>query len=157
MRACVHACVRVCVRACVCVCVCVHTCVCVCVCVCVCSPKGVCMHMCVVLSCRAGYPAALGGALCLCPGSAPSSSSPQGSPGKQEVGSRSEAIVKGKPLASSCYERKCIQMCFLFIHPRSSPLSPPPPPPKPSPSCRRESDNHPSLFPALLICPEQYI
>lgn len=47
---------------------------------------------------------------------------PQGS--RQEVGSRSEAIVKGKPLASSCYERKCIQMCFLCVHP----LSPLPPP-----------------------------
>lgn len=46
---------------------------------------------------------------------------PQGS--RQEVGSRSEAIVKGKPLASSCYERKCIQMCFLCVHRLSSPSS----------------------------------
>lgn len=46
---------------------------------------------------------------------------PQGS--RQEVGSRSEAIVKGKPPASSCYERKCIQMCFLCVHPLSSPSS----------------------------------
>lgn len=44
---------------------------------------------------------------------------PQGS--RQEVGSRSEAIVKGKPPASSCYERKCIQMCFLCVLPLSSP------------------------------------
>lgn len=44
---------------------------------------------------------------------------PQGS--MQEVGSRSEAIVKGKPPASSCYERKCIQMCFLCVLPLSSP------------------------------------
>lgn len=30
-----------------------------------------------------------------------------------EAGSRSEAIVKGKLSGTSCYERKCIQMCFL--------------------------------------------
>lgn len=48
---------------------------------------------------------------------------PQGS--RQEVGSRSEAIVKGKPLASSCYERKCIQMCFLYVHPPFCSLIPP--------------------------------
>lgn len=47
---------------------------------------------------------------------------PQGS--RQEVGSRSEAIVKGKPLASSCYERKCIQMCFLCVRPSLLPRPP---------------------------------
>lgn len=69
---------------------------------------------------------------------------PQGS--RQEVGSRSEAIVKGKPLASSCYERKCIQMCFLCVRPLSSPsssslLSHP---------CGRESATIPPFF--LFLC-----
>lgn len=32
-----------------------------------------------------------------------------------EVGSRTEAIVERKKLQSSCYDRKCRQMCFLTI------------------------------------------
>lgn len=57
-----------------------------------------------------------------------SSLSPPG--GKQlahEAGSRSEAIVKGKPSGTSCYERKYTEMCFL-------PACPAPPPPSPPPS-----------------------
>jgi len=38
---------------------------------------------------------------------------PQGGKNALEAGSRSEAIVKGKLSGTSCYERKCIQMCFL--------------------------------------------
>lgn len=38
-----------------------------------------------------------------------------------EAGSRSEAIVKGKLSGTSCYERKCIQMCFLTSPHSASP------------------------------------
>ncbi len=56
-----------------------------------------------------------------------SSLSSRGTPqGKNalEAGSRSEAIVKGKLSGTSCYERKCIQMCFL-TNPPPPPLTPP--------------------------------
>lgn len=66
---------------------------------------------------------------------------PQGS--RQEVGSRSEAIVKGKPLASSCYERKCIQMCFLCVRPL---FSPPSFPSSFSHPCGRDSASLPSFL-----------
>ncbi|GAA6109088.1 uncharacterized [Tachysurus ichikawai] len=38
---------------------------------------------------------------------------PRGKQQAQEAGSRSEAIVKGKPSGTSCYERKYTEMCFL--------------------------------------------
>lgn len=75
---------------------------------------------------------------------------PQGS--RQEVGSRSEAIVKGKPLASSCYERKCIQMCFLCVRPLSSPSSSSLPSfSLPSHPCGRQSVHCPSFFLSLCL------
>lgn len=74
---------------------------------------------------------------------------PQGS--RQEVGSRSEAIVKGKPLASSCYERKCIQMCFLCVRPLSSPSSALPSFSLPSHPCGIESATIPTFFPSSCL------
>lgn len=47
--------------------------------------------------------------LCLCP----PAELPWGKQQAREAGSRSEAIVKGKPSGTSCYERKYTEMCFL--------------------------------------------